>query len=823
MDAGYDRCSLIFKKSPAYKDHTNCRFSMENLIRGAQYELQVLDNILTRPETTAAWLWRNCPEDVLEAAGLIHDYNRHRINRRDAWSENVNPLRDTGADVVSQVGKKYVLNQAKNYSETVCQDSLAGIYRLALFYGLDAEVFYNNKVSGVCLDMPPSFKRFKYTQLPYKEYVQTLVDAPVVGAPMLRDYQQEAVQKCKDAMESVNRTILASPCGTGKTLVGANVCLEYKNVVIMSHWKAHAEQAIDRAKEVLKDHTPLIVDSDGIRDEDELERFVDNNDKWVMSSVYKSADVIWETVKDLDRDDLIVCIDEFHNISARDLMDSKTPMYKLLHSDIKILFMSATPRVYDIEGEEDESRFDQLFGDVAYSMKMTEAIDRGIITDYRVFCPLLTEEGDEDVKKELSVENVDDKLLSKAVFLAKGMLQQGSRKAIVYLTTHEEVKDFHDVFTKVADEYFGIGPGLYCSAILSYDSKETRAARLKAFADAEDFAVLLSAQILDEAIDLPSCDSILFANPCRSKVKCVQRVCRSVRKDPMNPVKVAKVFVWSDTEGDTITFIGAMKEVDPNFHTKIEVISRRYGKIKKKTQKEVEAAGQTLVKCAVEVQEYKRTTDNREAKALENARKYASFVEECDRHPSQQSKNEDERSLAVWAFNYRRGVNGNNQCKVYTSVNSLMDAQAPGWNSLRVMKALESAREVLAFVEEHARFPRNVSDEKTLYNWLETQKSAQKGKKDGSRAFPETIHFLDDKLPGWQMTDIERKSLFNAKQLIAWVQREGKLPVKNKKDQDEHRLRVYLDNYKSSLKPGGKSTSSDYQSVTTLLQANSLL
>jgi len=36
---------------------------LQNLIKGVQYELQVLDHLLARPETTKAWLWRSCPED----------------------------------------------------------------------------------------------------------------------------------------------------------------------------------------------------------------------------------------------------------------------------------------------------------------------------------------------------------------------------------------------------------------------------------------------------------------------------------------------------------------------------------------------------------------------------------------------------------------------------------------------------------------------------------------------------------------------------------------------------------------------------------------
>ena len=192
-------------------------------------------------------------------------------------------------------------------------------------------------------------------------------------------------------------------------------------------------------------------------------------------------------------------IDEFHNLSGKDLTLATTPIFKILHSDFKILSLSATPRVFDLENHSAESDYDALFGPKAYSMKMSEAINKGIITDYQVFCPLITEEGDDEVKAELSVDVIDDQMLARAVFLCKGMLEYGARKCIVYLTTKEEVKEFYAVFTRVADQYFGIGPGLYCSAILADDAKEDRADRLNNFSQAADFAVLLSIKILNEA------------------------------------------------------------------------------------------------------------------------------------------------------------------------------------------------------------------------------------------------------------------------------------------------------------------------------------
>lgn len=53
----------------------------------------------------------------------------------------------------------------------------------------------------------------------------------------------------------------------------------------------------------------------------------------------------------------------------------------------------------------------------------------------------------------------------------------------------------------------------------------------------------------------------------------------------------------------TAEFASSLKEIDPQFSTKIQVISRRYSKADAEKKEELEEATQQLVKCCVEVQE----------------------------------------------------------------------------------------------------------------------------------------------------------------------------------------------------------------------------
>ena len=80
--------------------------------------------------------------------------------------------------------------------------------------------------------------------------------------------------------------------------------------------------------------------------------------------------------------DPLFIIDEFHNLSKNNVTNDDDDFYKLLNSNQRILFMSATPRVYEME-EEDYN--DTIFGPIIYNMTFTAAIQKKYITDYQIW------------------------------------------------------------------------------------------------------------------------------------------------------------------------------------------------------------------------------------------------------------------------------------------------------------------------------------------------------------------------------------------------------------------------------------------------------
>jgi superfamily II DNA or RNA helicase len=166
-----------------------------------------------------------------------------------------------------------------------------------------------------------------------------------------RDYQLEAY----NALNKKHRTILQLPCGMGKTLISIMLAKDYKKIIVLSNLKAHCEQNKNRFEEQMINYTTLLVESgnNGTRDINKIKKLSNTIENFALFSTYKSLDIIMELLKDINDDtkilEYLIIIDEFHNISYNDIYDNiVSPMYKLLHSKFKIMFMSATPRIFNI-------------------------------------------------------------------------------------------------------------------------------------------------------------------------------------------------------------------------------------------------------------------------------------------------------------------------------------------------------------------------------------------------------------------------------------------------------------------------------------------
>ena len=571
---------------------------MDNNEKGLLYEIQIRNHI-RNSLNKQAYLWVDTPETLLINSGIIGSHNEARIKRK---KNKENPLQDTGIDIIQEENENVVsLVQCKNgYKSGVTMNDLAGfMHWMFSFQNMKGYVYYTHKISEniKCLPSNPRLEFIKQKFI--KE--QELINVPVIKIKPY-SYQLDAVKAFTELFidNDKNRGILSLPCGCGKTFTSYLISQKYKQIIIISPLKQFAKQNLDRYVEYGFINNTLLIDSDGTRDKKEIKQFIKSNKSFLLSATFDSVDVIVKCLKYFDNPLFIV--DEFHNLSRNNVIpyiekpkditedeeieeeeiedeendydeeieyiENDDYFYQLLNSDHKILFMSATPRIYDFENTFDDYDYgNKLFGSIFYNMSFTHAIENKYITDYRIWLPSIHEDNTQ-LNNELSIYAIDSVIKSKCMFLYSCLLNNGSKKCIIYCVDTTEIKNMINAITQL-NEFFILD--IEITKITAKNSAKSREEILNAFATSGKIQLLFSVRILDECIDIPTCDSIYITYPSESKIRTIQRLCRCIRIDKNNKFKVGNIFIWCDEYDSIINTISGIKEYDTLFTDKIKV------------------------------------------------------------------------------------------------------------------------------------------------------------------------------------------------------------------------------------------------------------
>ncbi len=599
---------------------------MDNNIKGLLYEKQIRDYI-RNTLNKKAYLWVDTPETLLINCGIIGSHNEARIKRKE---NRGNPLQDTGIDIIQEENENFVsLVQCKNgYKGGVTMNDLAGfMHWMFSFQNMKGYVYYTHKISENIKSLPPNprleYIKQKFIQEPIINKQEPIINKqeliinkqePIINKQQINpySYQLDAVKAFTELFidNGKNRGILSLPCGCGKTFTSYLISQNYKQIIIISPLKQFAKQNLDRYIEYGFINNTLLIDSDsdGTRDKKEIKQFIKSNKSFLLSATFDSVDVIVKCLKYFNNPLFIV--DEFHNLSKNNVIQSIEKkkekdliekiediisddesnedlddeldeleeeieyienddyFYQLLKSDHKILFMSATPRIYDFEEEFDDYDYgNKLFGPIFYNMSFTHAIENKYITDYCIWLPSIHEDNTK-LNNELSIYDIDSVIKSKCMFLYSCLLNNGSKKCIVYCVDTTEIKNMIDAIKKL-NEFFILD--IEITQITSKTPATKRGEILEEFATSDKIQLLFSVRILDECIDIPTCDSIYITYPSQSKIRTIQRLCRCIRIDKNNKFKVGNIFIWCDEYDSIINTISGIKEYDTLFTDKIKI------------------------------------------------------------------------------------------------------------------------------------------------------------------------------------------------------------------------------------------------------------
>ena len=707
--------------------------------KGLLYERYVKDFIIQNLGKNA-YLWNECPENILISHKLVHSHNDMRLLRKDIKEGHLHSHKDIGIDIIQLENDKLSIIQCKNgYTNGLCVDDIAGIMmRAAFIRDVPTFIYYTHCLSrniNYTASLSPYVShvnadqiidvfddnKIYFVKLPYNE--DNTVKDTVKKEIIPYSYQVEAANKFKEHFETNNRGILSLPCGCGKTYTSYLISKQYSHIIIISPLREFASQNLNRFIDYGYDkNDTLLVDCDGSRNLHVIKNYIKTHNRLLISCTYNSTDLIAECL-DLFEDALFI-VDEFHNLSKANISDDKNPIFNLLMSNHRILFMSATPRIYGIEYDDEIYDMDCLFGDVVYQMTFTDAIANKYITDYKIWLPSVHENSIE-LDKELSIYQIDNEIKNRCRFLYSCIANNGSRKCIVYCKDTEDMKAMIECMQTLNEFYI---MDIEMSSISCDDSENKRKLTLECFANNNNnIQLLFNIRILNECIDIPSCDSIYISYAPKNKITTIQRISRATRTDKSNPHKIANIYIWCEEYEAILETLSSIKEYDSMFKDKIKINAVDF--YHSKDHKDIEIIENDKVLLSnytLGIKEFRQYTWQEKLKMVED------YIITHNKLPSNHSKNAKVLSIARWLANQKKYYAKNQYCMKNIFVKEMWEEFTYRYHNLFQSNTqiwFNRLNNVKKYIEEHNKLPfeKNACPHiRKIGSWISCQKSYYK-------------------------------------------------------------------------------------------------
>lgn len=430
----------------------------------------------------------------------------------------------------------------------------------------------------------------------------------------LREHQQTALNAVAAGLKDAERGKLIMACGTGKTFTSLKIAEQQagkgKRVLFLvpslsllsqtlTEWTQESatplhsfavcsdsdvgkkRKAEDDAVQVFTHELRYPATTKADRLAAEMLKRHDAEHMSVVFSTYHSIDVISRAQADhgLAAFDLVIC-DEAHRTTGATFGDDDESNFVRVHDSdyiraTKRLYMTATPRIYGdnakIKAESGEVTLcsmddEALYGKELFVINFSEAVQRGLLTDYKVLV-LTVEESvisrrlQELLKDEDNQLKVDD--AAKIVGCWKALAKQGLAENLVgddqpmkravafcqvispnYKGTKHKVSSINiaSMFQSVVEAYqeseeIDEGSRIICEAAhvdggMNASQKEAKLNWLKEEPPTNTCRILSNVRCLSEGVDVPALDAVLFLTPRNSQVDVVQSVGRVMRNAP---------------------------------------------------------------------------------------------------------------------------------------------------------------------------------------------------------------------------------------------------------------------------------------------------
>ena len=479
-----------------------------------------------------------------------------------------------------------------------------------------------------------------------------------------RPHQQAAIDKAIEGFKTHDRGKLIMACGTGKTFTAlrlaervaednggkARILFLVPSISLLSQtlkeWTAQGRldmrafavcsdsKVSKKAEDIAVYDLEVPVSTEG---KDITTRFESGKRAKglnIVFSTYQSIQAVHDAQQvGLDDFDLVIC-DEAHRTTGITLAGEDASNFVRVHDAdyiraAKRLYMTATPRLYDeaVKGKAEEhsaelaSMDDEaIYGPEFYRLGFGEAVDKGLLTDYKVLVMTV----DESVAAQAMAHSENNQVnlsLASAMIgawngLAKrsGELQgkkggfeedaQPMQRAVAFakdiktsqliaetypslIGTHQELLKEKAVLNDVSLTNVDLHVAAqHVDGGMNAMERGTKLSWLESPAGEHESRMLTNARCLSEGVDVPALDAVIFFNPRNSMVDVVQSVGRVMRKAEgkdygyiILPVAVASNVSPAEALNDNQRFkvvwqiLNALRAHDDRFNAKINSIA----------------------------------------------------------------------------------------------------------------------------------------------------------------------------------------------------------------------------------------------------------
>lgn len=568
--------------------------------KGSRFEQLMAAYLQTDPlfadQFSDVWLWQDWPG---------------RDGKSDTGIDLVAVDRVTGENVAIQC-KFYAENHTVSKGDIDSFLSASGTSKFGQRIIVDTGAAWGKNAEDTIRDQAVAVRRISLADLQesnvdWAKFSWSAPDTlPTVGKKNPRPHQRTAIDKVIDGLKTHDRGKLIMACGTGKTFtslrlaeqqvgVGGSVLFLVPSISLLSQtvreWAANAEVPLDMiaicsdpkstsrsnaVEDISAVDVALPASTNNAVVQERWARAAERSESMtVVFSTYQSIDVVAAAQKHggFGAFDLVVC-DEAHRTTGVSVAGQDESAFVRVHNDdvikgVKRLYMTATPRIFGedskkkaLDGAAELASMDDeaKFGPELHRLGFGEAVEKNLLTDYRVVILAVDEEY---VSKNFQSELAQDgeiqlgdaarmvgcwQGLAKHFDTVEGESLAPMKRAVAFAkdikTSKAIAQAFPDVVNKhvaavdlpdddTSDQSISLRIEIkHVDGSFNALARNERLDWLKAEPADNTCRILTNARCLSEGVDVPNLDAVLFLTPRSSEVDVVQSVGRVMRKAP---------------------------------------------------------------------------------------------------------------------------------------------------------------------------------------------------------------------------------------------------------------------------------------------------